>query len=546
MLVRTGERLRFSDPMMTRGTAPSSVFFDRRDLVLAVGLVALGLGLYGRTLAPGLLPGDSGEFQVLAFQLGLAHTTGYPVYLLLGKLLVSLLPLGDVAYRVNLFSAVMGALTLAAVYLAGRVLCRDRWGTLSVAASLYAALTLMVSHTFWSQAVIAEVYTPGAFFVALVLAATLLWYVTGRPRALFLVGLCGGLGLGVHFSVGLMAPAIGIFLLLNGRRWSEWWWPALSGAAAGFILYLVTLLAVDLHAPPANIFRAAYGPSRSFWDLTEADLASPWKRIWFVGTAGQWRSAAFADPGRLMPQRLAQFIRGLPREFAWPTLGLAALGLTVLSRRDRRLSAWFLSALVIQLGFYFNYDAWDIYVFYIPSYLLLALLAAVGLDALGQFIGHRSLARVKALPTGVAVLVIGLSVWPVLAPHWEAVWDGEVPFAGERAYPYDRNVDALHHTAMATVSQLEPNAIVFTDWYWLYPYYYAAHIELGRTDLQFIETAPRNDKGGLASSVVEFVREKIEAHPIYFAQRVQEIERAGFRLTPVLVGPARLYKVERR
>lgn len=525
---------------MTRGAISPSALLDRQDLLWAVGLAALGLGLYGRTLAPGLLPGDSGEFQVLAFQVGLAHTTGYPVYMLLAKLLVTLLPLRDVAYRVNLFSAVMGALTLVSIYLAGRGLAWSR------GAASYAALILMISHTFWSQAVIAEVYTPGAWFMALVLAMILVWYTTGHPRALFLAGVCGGLGLGVHASVGLMAPAIGLFLWLNRRRWPRWWWPALAGAMVGLALYLAAFLAVDLHAPPANIFHAAYGPSRSFWDLTEADLASPWKRIWFVGTAGQWRSAAFADPGRLMPERLAQFVQGLPREFAWPALGLAALGLIAISWRDGRLGALFLSALAIQLGFYFNYSAWDIYVFYIPSYLLLALLAGAGLDALLQLVGRQWPARVRALPAGVALLAMGLSMWPMLAPRWEAIRDGEVPFAGEQAYPYDRNADTLHRTAMATVSQLEPNAIVFTDWYWLYPCYYVAHIELGRTDLQFVETAPRNDKGGLASSVIEFVREKIEVHPIYFTQRVQALERAGFRLMPVSIGPTRFFKVERR
>ncbi|MCS7221600.1 MAG: DUF2723 domain-containing protein [Anaerolineae bacterium] len=525
---------------MTQGAIPPSARFNRRDLLWAASLAALGLGLYGRTLAPGLLPGDSGEFQVLAFQVGLAHTTGYPVYMLLAKLLVTLIPLRDVAYRVNLFSAAMGALTLASVYLAGRTLLWSRW------AASYAALTLMVSYTFWSQAVIAEVYTPGACFVALVLAMTLWWYTTGRPWALFLAGLCGGLGLGVHASVGLMAPAMGLFLWLSRRRWPKWWWPAFMGAAAGFALYLAAFLAVDMHAPPANIFRAAYGPSRSFWGLTETDLANPWKRIWFVGTAGQWRSAAFADPGRLMPERLTQFVRGLPREFAWPALGLAVLGLVALSWRDWRLGVLFLSALVIQLGFYFNYDAWDIYVFYIPSYLLLALLAGAGLNALLQFIERWLWTRVSTLPVGVAVLMIVLSVWPMLAPYRGALREGKVPFAGEQAYPYDHHVDTLRYTAMTIASQLEPNAIVFADWYWLYPYYYAAHIELGRTDLQFVEMAPRNDRGGLASSVVEFIREEIDARPIYFTQRMQAMERAGFRLTPVLVGSVQFYRVERR
>src|SRR3982750_140617 len=76
------------------------------DGALALLLGSASLALYVRTLAPFVLGSDSGEFQVLAYQLGIAHTPGYPIYLLLAKLL-TLLPIRDIAYRVNLFSAVM-------------------------------------------------------------------------------------------------------------------------------------------------------------------------------------------------------------------------------------------------------------------------------------------------------------------------------------------------------------------------------------------------------------------------------------------------------
>ena len=49
--------------------------------------------LYLRTLAPGVLGGDSGEFQFAAWLGGFAHPTGYPLYLLLGYLWTHLLPL---------------------------------------------------------------------------------------------------------------------------------------------------------------------------------------------------------------------------------------------------------------------------------------------------------------------------------------------------------------------------------------------------------------------------------------------------------------------
>jgi hypothetical protein len=59
----------------------------KRNLLVDGGLALLiasaAFFLYLRTLAPGLLSGDSGEFQVLTSMLGPTHTTGYPIYLLL-------------------------------------------------------------------------------------------------------------------------------------------------------------------------------------------------------------------------------------------------------------------------------------------------------------------------------------------------------------------------------------------------------------------------------------------------------------------------------
>ncbi|RLC93667.1 MAG: hypothetical protein DRI77_11675, partial [Chloroflexi bacterium] len=63
------------------------------------------LALYLRTLLPSVGQADTFEFQVIVPRLGVAHPTGYPLYVLLGKLF-TLLPLGNVAWRVNLASAV--------------------------------------------------------------------------------------------------------------------------------------------------------------------------------------------------------------------------------------------------------------------------------------------------------------------------------------------------------------------------------------------------------------------------------------------------------
>ncbi|MCB0084021.1 MAG: DUF2723 domain-containing protein, partial [Caldilineaceae bacterium] len=143
---------------------------NRTDRQLAVLLFAGVFGLYLRTMAPGLLFGDSGEFQVAAWTLGLAHSTGYPLYLLLGSAWQHTLALLGVspAYGLNILSALFGALAVSLLYLTLVQWLKSTLGIRRMVA-LLAALFLAVNPTFWSQNLIAEVYTLHALFLVLML-----------------------------------------------------------------------------------------------------------------------------------------------------------------------------------------------------------------------------------------------------------------------------------------------------------------------------------------------------------------------------------------
>ncbi len=146
-------------------------FWDRAgDGTLAAVLFAASLSLYLQTLAPSVVTlfDDSLEFPLVAHRLAIAHPTGYPLYTLLAALLARG-PGGNVAWSVNLLSAVAAALTVALVYGVARQLTRLRLPAFLGAAALAA------SPVFWSQAVIAEVYTLAAVFIAGVLWLALLW-----------------------------------------------------------------------------------------------------------------------------------------------------------------------------------------------------------------------------------------------------------------------------------------------------------------------------------------------------------------------------------
>jgi hypothetical protein len=508
------------------------------DTLLALLLGGVSLALYVRTLAPFVLGSDSGEFQVLAYQLGIAHTPGYPVYLVLAKLL-TLLPFRDIAYRVNLFSAVMAAVTVAGVYLAARLLAGTRL------AAAFAALALAVSYTFWTQATIAEVYTSGTAFVALVLIGLLAWYRTGSRRMLFLAGLCGGLSPGVHSTVGLLAPAVLLFLWLNRARWPGAWRAATLGAAAGLLLYLLLFAALDLRAPPANIFNATYAPARSSWNLSQADLDSPIRRMLFIGSAAQWRGAMLADWAKL-PARLLEYAHNVGRELAWPTVLLAVAGMALLFWRDASLGWLFLSALLLQWGFSFTYQISDYAVFYITGYLLLAMLAGYAAAGIAAGLARLPFAGARLASAAVLLTLIVLGAWPQLAPYLPAVRDGRAAFLGDPGYMADSQTGSDYQATTRVVAHLPPNAIVFVEWFQLYTYYYAAQVGSDRFDLRFVEAAPHADRPGLPESTIEFVGANIATHPILFARPWKEIESAGYRFEERDINSVRFYQVEQR
>ena len=173
---------------------------------------AVALAAYLRTLAPGLTADlDSPLFQFIGRALGVAHNPGYPLYTLL-TWPIAQLPVGELAWRINVFSAVMGAVATGLVFLAARRLEARR------IVSVAAALGFAAGATFWSQAVIAEVYTLHAALVAGLLVAALTWSRSRHPAHFYAALGCLAAGLGHHTTILAFAPGLALQALLVDRH----------------------------------------------------------------------------------------------------------------------------------------------------------------------------------------------------------------------------------------------------------------------------------------------------------------------------------------
>jgi hypothetical protein len=192
---------------------------DRRDWAHDAALAALLFVLYAASAPRSVALEDDGLFVLSSYFLGIEHPPGYPLFTLIGHLF-TYLPFGSVAYRVHLASALFGALTCGAAWLCARALVAGRLP------AYLAAFGLGVSPVFWSQAIIAEVYTLNTFFFLSLVFMGLQACPPGQPaaasardsRLLPWMALVFGLSLSNHYPLMLLVAPAFVVLLWPLRR----------------------------------------------------------------------------------------------------------------------------------------------------------------------------------------------------------------------------------------------------------------------------------------------------------------------------------------
>jgi tetratricopeptide (TPR) repeat protein len=188
----------------------------------------LSLILYVRTMEPSAPFWDSGEFIASAYILGIPHSPGTPLYVLVGRVF-TLLPLPfSIAGKVNFLSALTGAAGVFFAYvLAVRFLdviigkSRTLADTgIKIAGALVGALFLTFSNTYWTNATEAEVYALSAFFMGFMSWLALKWEEdpTRFKSVGFIYLLFYLLALSVGFHLGTVLVLTGIFFLVIMTR----------------------------------------------------------------------------------------------------------------------------------------------------------------------------------------------------------------------------------------------------------------------------------------------------------------------------------------
>lgn len=447
-------------------------------ILLGAALVGVFSALYLSTLAPTVLyfdvPGmfDPAMLQAAVPVLGIAHPTGYPTYMMIAHLF-TYLPFGDEAYRVNLLSAVCGVAAVAALYLVGLRLIRHAFP------AALGALAFGLTPIFWSQAVIAEVYTLNAFFMAAILYALLLWRDSDRDGHLLLAALLMGLSLTHHLTSALLIPVAIIFVVMTNRsvlRRTGLWLKGAGLFALGLTPYLYLPVRAVMEAPlneadpstPGRFLLLVSGGSFLLKNLLDISGTTQGSGDSSGGMSGGFWSHVQEALGRLSPA--GEYVGG---QFPALMLIAGAAGFAYLALTDRAAAAllgvpfagWTVHAAA--------YTVEDFYIFFIPAYLIFGLFIAAGAGLVLRT--AQSLTARLSARAGTAA-VVALCALMTASPLARA----SDTYAAE-----DRSGDYLGREILDTVAaETEPGATVLHHRSALW---YMVLVEQRRQDLTIID-----------------------------------------------------------
>jgi hypothetical protein len=342
----------------------------RADWVHA-GIVVLALfAAYAATAPRTVGLEDDSLFVLSAYFLGIEHPPGYPLFTLIGHFF-TWLPVGSIPYRVHLASALFGALTGGAAWLCARSLGLGRLP------AYVAAFALGFSPVFWSQSIIAEVYTLNTFFFLVLVHLGL--RAERNPGVLPWMALIFGLSLSNHYPLMLLAaPAFAVLL-----------WP-LRQALLRRIGLLIVLVVVGLLPYAWLVRRSWVGMPISFYGELET-LTEIW---YFISRAGYAEVDHSVTAGWLDRVRYLTFLGGqLLVQFAVVGTVLAAVGFAaqwqVLGRRVAAFLtiAFLMPSVVLMLLLGFDYDVFRKHIFHVyplPAYAVAALWIGLGFARLTE------------------------------------------------------------------------------------------------------------------------------------------------------------------
>lgn len=433
---------------------------NRKYLTISYfAVLVTAMAVYILSCAPGVLWQDSGMFYYRIWhndiegKLGLALS--HPLYHLIG-IAAKYIPWGEFAYRVNLISAVAGAVAIANVFLLLRL-----WLGENLPAVL-GATTLALSWTCWQFSSIAKDWTLYLAIFSTELIMLLQYVKTKRVGFLYLLAFFNGLALADNMCAVF---TLACYLVL---------WAVLLTQKQITLRHIAIMIALWIMgaAPYEYLVIKNIIQTHNF----AATMASV-----FFGNSWKKNTLNAAVSGRIIKENLI-FIA---YNFSTPNVIFFFIGLYGLGKISptRGFAGVFWASLILFFVFAFRYTIPDRYAFFIPFFCLVSILTGVGFNSVLAGLARpyrRALCRTVFI---LALLPIPVYiVAPIVAEkmQFNLSTGREIPYRNSYTWflrPWQTGYNGAERFAKEALSSVEKEAIIIADGTTVCPLWYVQTVK---------------------------------------------------------------------
>lgn len=294
-----------------------------------------------------------------SYFLGISHPPGFPVFTWIGHLF-TFIPVGDIAYRVNLMSAFFGALVIPIVYMIIRIFAlKSKDGFENFASrcgAILGSLSLAFSIYYWSDAEIADKVTLYTFFIASTILVALVWADKKDIRLIYLLSLLFGLSVGAYPTNILYMPSFLVFLFLVDSK-------VLTNKKT--LVSLIGIFIPIVLIPFLYLYiRAWQTPVYAYADIRNINTF-----LNFI-TAREYSHIPFSLP---LSKGLGLYFRYLFSNVSMVGVVIGVIGIGLSLKRNMLWSAFLASLSFINIFFFAQYNSFDIYLKFFPSYMIFSI-----------------------------------------------------------------------------------------------------------------------------------------------------------------------------
>lgn len=456
------------------------------NLILIFLLIFLFV-IYFKTALPSVGFHDVGDLQTSVALLDIPHPTGFPTYVLLGKLLISIFPVGEIAWRVNILSAVysLGALLFLGLFI--RSFTKDKYFY------LIGITVLGLSKDFWNYAGIADTHSLSRVFLSILLFVFLILVKKLTSKNVFLFSLLLGLGLGNHLFLLYSLPGFFIWfliLLINRKLQIE-----LKMILISFLGFFLGI-SVYLFLPLRTYFGSPFSPVRNFLDLS-----------YFINyTSGSsFHGLMYQGGVMVIASKMVEGLSYLREAIYLPGVLLGLLGILYGLKKYSVISLSLLVMFFSFLAFSTNYPTSDPTRYYLSFILVYSIFVSLGAIFIKQVIFKymRRFFILKRLLNIIFIFFILYFVNNLFISNYHLV---------DKSNSYQ----AADYT-QEIFTKLPQNSVIISWWNYTTPLRYRKYVLNQRNDLLII-IASQNEW-------LDYVNKYIGLKDIYLVDREQRVEQ---------------------